>query len=298
MNKVKTINFYFLFWHCAVFAFGAIAETVFACSIVNGSLTMHVIIYVTMPLFALVALIGAIGIVVLLRKYIILKRVLEYGAETIGKYDAVGNSATFDRKLFFQVKFTYTAGGESRRYTSCAVYSDEQITRLRKLGTFTIKHKGRHAIICDPIALSDCDIVNVAIKEPAVVLNENTPKIASDFGGKHFQKFRLTINSIKNTVIFKAPLSVDLVRAVSTLKTGIEAFLILESNIPIDKFVLIQATGFENETCYTEAQIADGDTLRNYGTDNMTEQGLLEILHEFLSGKAPDITGWKHVGDF
>ncbi|MDE7107762.1 MAG: hypothetical protein K2O39_05505 [Clostridiales bacterium] len=51
--------------------------------------------------------------------------------------------------MFNQIIFSYTVDGEEREYTSCMVYLDEQVDKLKKLNTFSVKYKGRHAIICE-----------------------------------------------------------------------------------------------------------------------------------------------------
>ena len=63
-------------------------------------------------------------------------------------------------------------------------------------------------------------------------------------------------------------------------------------------FTFIQATGFEDGKCHVEAQYKEGEILRMYGFDDMTETGLFDILRDFLLEKVPDISGWNHIGDY
>lgn len=110
-------------------------------------------------------------------------------------------------------------------------------------------------------------------------------------------KYKLTVGDIDATDI-EAPKLKDLENAVAVLKNAPETFVVLESSVPVDGITFVQATGFENGKCHAEAQVKDGDVLHIFGTDDMTEENLLALLRNFIEGMAPNIDGWKHVGDF
>ncbi|MBD5131451.1 MAG: hypothetical protein HDT28_02495 [Clostridiales bacterium] len=126
---------------------------------------------------------------------------------------------------------------------------------------------------------------------------EQPRQTVSDNKGDITVKFTLTFGSLDATKI-KNPRIRDIEKAVLFLKETPETFMVLEPRVPIDEFTFIQAMGFEDGKCHAEAQRRDGKVLRIFGTDDMTEQELLTILKDFLGGKVPDISGWKHIDDF
>ena len=153
--KIKTVNF------GVVFAIGAIAVFLMGRSIIRDDLQTPWPLYLGVSLFGLVALVGMIGIIVLLRKHLILKSVLKHGTKTVGKYKGVGRIIQWSNNRRYgsgikstwynQIIFSYTADGVEREYKSCTVYLDNQVKKLEKLKTFSVKYKGKHAIICEKI---------------------------------------------------------------------------------------------------------------------------------------------------
>lgn len=158
--KIKTVNFRFMFWFGIVFAIGAVAVSLMARSVICDNLLMSGPLYLFFALFGLFGLVGLIGVLVLLGKHLLLKSVLKYGTETVGKYDDVGRIISWGgghrngygiTTWFNQIIFTYTVDGEERRYKSCTVYRDNELDKLAELKTFTVKYKGKHAIICEKV---------------------------------------------------------------------------------------------------------------------------------------------------
>ncbi|MDE7107761.1 MAG: hypothetical protein K2O39_05500 [Clostridiales bacterium] len=95
MAKIKTINFRFMLWFGTVFAIGAVAVSLMIRSIICDGLQIAWPVYFLFSLFGPVGIVGLTGIIVLLRKYLILKIVLKYGTETVGKYVDIGKYITW-----------------------------------------------------------------------------------------------------------------------------------------------------------------------------------------------------------
>ena len=163
-KKVKTINFRLMIFYFATFAIGVIAISLMSNSLIHDDPVMAWPLYLGVSLFGAVTIPGIVGMLVLLRKHLILKDVLKHGTETVGKFLDVGETVGWGgipsglgsggrrpgRTVYFsQVIFTYTVDSGKREYTSCAVYRDKQVEKLRELETFPVKYKGRHAIICE-----------------------------------------------------------------------------------------------------------------------------------------------------
>lgn len=123
------------------------------------------------------------------------------------------------------------------------------------------------------------------------------PNVECDSASTIIKKFTLKVHDIDLTEIDNPEIE-DLKKAVSVLIKTIETFLVLECNVPVNTFTFIQATGFEDGKCHVEAQYKEGEILRMYGFDDMTETGLFDILRDFLLEKVPDISGWNHIGDY
>lgn len=160
MTKIKTINLRFLLAFGAVFAIGAVAVSLMSRSIIVGEVQIVWPLYLGIVLFGLFGISGFIGVIVLLRKHLILKRVLKHGTETVGKFKEVGRTiscrnTSYRRGIpstwYSQIIFAYTVDGEEREYKSCTVYLDKQVETLKELKTFTVKYKGKHAIICKKV---------------------------------------------------------------------------------------------------------------------------------------------------
>ena len=160
--EIKTINFAVLLCWGGTFAVGAIAVSLMSYSVISDSVYRVWHMYLGIALFGAFGVVGLIGIIVLLYKYLILKDVLKHGTETVGKYDDVGRTISFSTNSnigsgkktiwwFNQIIFTYNVDGEERKYKSCAVYLNEQVEKLQELKTFTVKYKGKHAIICEKV---------------------------------------------------------------------------------------------------------------------------------------------------
>lgn len=159
--KIKTINFRIIFWFGIVFAIGALAVSFMSRSLICDNLQIPWPLYLGVSLFGLVALAGIIGMIVLLRKHLILKSVLKHGTETVGKYKCIGriirwsNSHRYGSGIkstwFNQIIFTCIINGEEREYKSCTVYFDNQAKKLEELQTFSVKYKGKHAIIYEKV---------------------------------------------------------------------------------------------------------------------------------------------------
>lgn len=109
--------------------------------------------------------------------------------------------------------------------------------------------------------------------------------------------FYLRLSSETKELNFKNPTEEDITHAILTLKKNPENFLILDSTEPIDTFNFIQASGFENNTFYVEAQYGEGNALYIYGNHTVTENTLLTILIDFISNKAPNINEWEYIQD-
>ena len=161
-KTIKTINFRILFWFCSVFAIGAVAVSLMSYSVISKSVYIVWPMYLGIALFGAFGIVGLMGMIVLLRKYFILKYVLKYGTETIGEYVDLGRTISWRNSSryyghgrittwFNQIIFKYTVDGKEREYKSCTVYIDKQLDELKELKTFTVKYKGKHAIICEKV---------------------------------------------------------------------------------------------------------------------------------------------------
>ncbi len=161
MKKVKTINFELFLTFVATFVIGAVAVSLLSHSLISDDLLMVWPMYLGIVLFGLFGIAGFIGMIVFLRKHLILKNVLKYGTETVGEFVSVGKLVKWDRhraygpspygrsiKWYTQIIFKYTVDNEERTYTSCAVYLVEDAEKLEQLKTFPVKYRGKHAIIC------------------------------------------------------------------------------------------------------------------------------------------------------
>lgn len=303
MKKFKTINFKSLSWSFTIFLIGTFAVSLFISTSLYEMSTFIVPIVLFFSVFGILGFVGFIEMIILLRKHFILKNVLKNGTVTVGEYECMGKSLllegiferSIDSKICAQAIFSYLVGNEKRRCKSCTVYTYDEIKKLREFKSFTVKYKGKYAIICDTRLLSNSDYSNEIeeINQPA----KNKSLTSYNDSNEQTQKFTLTIQDIEVTII-ENPKTKDLENAVSALKNGIDSFIVLESSLPIDDFIFIQATGFEWNKCHTEVQYKDGEKLRVYGRDKMTETELLALLNDFIIYKVPNISNWKHIGDF
>ncbi|MDE6047570.1 MAG: hypothetical protein K2F56_02965, partial [Anaeroplasmataceae bacterium] len=143
----------------AVFMIGVIAVSLMTYSLIYDNLQTAWPLYLGVSIFGIFFIVGFVGIVVLLRKYLILKSVLKHGTNTIGTYEDTGRTIGWGTgggrtsngfsAFYNQIIFSYKVNGEKREYKSCTVYLESEVIKLLKMRTFAIKCKGKHAIICE-----------------------------------------------------------------------------------------------------------------------------------------------------
>lgn len=111
--------------------------------------------------------------------------------------------------------------------------------------------------------------------------------------------FTLTFSAdnIKSDSIIKNPSVNDIENAIQNLMSNPKNFLILDSDVPIDTIMFIQATGFDGKTFYTEVQCSECDGLYMYCNEILDEKGLLGILLDFISNLSPNIEDWTCAHD-
>lgn len=156
-KRIKTINFRLLLWFSVVFVIGAVAVSLMTHSVVGYSVSTVWPLYLGIALFGAFGSVGLVGTIVLLRKHLILKYVIEYGTETVGKYEDLGRIFSWHSGRYGhgttiwynQIIFSYMADGEEREYKSCTVYLDNDVDKLNESETFAVKYKGKHAVICE-----------------------------------------------------------------------------------------------------------------------------------------------------
>ena len=154
---MKTVSFYMVFWFTTVCIFGCIGELLM-CYVRMGDDATQAGVKISifgLVLFGAIAAAGLVGIILLVTKHLILKRVYLYGTETTATYEGTagireeGGGRNSYPYRYTAIVFSYVVAGRLRKYKTCAVYSFYQAENLERAKTFRIRYKGKHAVITE-----------------------------------------------------------------------------------------------------------------------------------------------------